>query len=38
VLIANQGSEFLVGCAAPEEHFADAEVLCTTLVHSLRLP
>ncbi len=38
VLIANQGSEFLLGCAAPEEHFADAEVLCTTLVHSLRLP
>jgi len=38
VLIANQGAEFLVGCAAPEEHFADAEVLCTTLVNSLRLP
>jgi len=38
LLIANRGAEFLVGCAAPEEHFADAEVLCTALVHSLRLP
>jgi hypothetical protein len=38
VLIENQGAEFLVGCAAPEEHFADAEALCTTLVNSLRLP
>ena len=38
VLIANQGAEFLVACAAPEEHFADAEDLCTTLVNSLRLP
>lgn len=38
VLIENRGSQFLLGCAAPEEHFADAEVLCTTLVNSLRLP
>ena len=38
VLIENQGAQFLVGCAAPEEHFADAEVWCTTLVNSLRLP
>jgi hypothetical protein len=38
VLIDNQGKQFLVGCAAPEEHFADAEALCTTLVNSLRLP
>jgi len=43
VLIENQGAQnpggqFLLGCAAPEEHFADAEVLCTTLVNSLRLP
>jgi len=38
VLIANQGAQFLVGCAAPEEHSADAEVLCTTLLNSLRLP
>lgn len=38
VLITNQGAEFLVACAAPEEHFADAEVLCTTLVNSLKLP
>jgi hypothetical protein len=30
--------QFLVGCTAPEQHFADAEVLCTTLVNSLRLP
>jgi hypothetical protein len=37
-LIDNQGKQFLVGCAAPEEHFADAEALCTTLVNSLRLP
>lgn len=37
-LIENQGSQFLLGCAAPEEHFADAEVLCTTMVNSLRLP
>jgi len=38
VLIENAGKQFLVGCAAPEEHFADAEALCTTLVNSLRLP
>jgi hypothetical protein len=38
VLIENRGSQFLLGCAAPEEHFADAEGLCTTLVNSLRLP
>ena len=31
------GSQFLVGCAAPEQRFADAEALCTTLVNSLRL-
>jgi hypothetical protein len=37
-LIGDQGAQFLLGCAAPEEHFADAEVLCTTLVNSLRLP
>jgi hypothetical protein len=37
-LIQNRGGQFLLGCAAPEEHFADAEVLCTTLVNSLRLP
>jgi hypothetical protein len=34
----NQGAQFLVGCAAPEERFADAEAWCTTLVNSLRLP
>jgi hypothetical protein len=38
LLIDNRGSLFLLGCAAPEEHFADAEVLCTTMVNSLRLP
>jgi hypothetical protein len=37
VLLGNQGSQFLLGCAAPEEHFSDAEALCTTLVKSLRL-
>jgi hypothetical protein len=31
-------SQFMVGCTAPEERFADAESLCTTLVNSLRLP
>ena len=29
---------FMVGCTAPEQHFADAESLCTTLLNSLRLP
>lgn len=38
VLIGNRGAQFLVGCAAPEEHFADAEAVCTTMVNSLRLP
>jgi hypothetical protein len=38
VLIGTRGAQFLVGCTAPEEHFADAEVLCTTLVNSLQLP
>ncbi len=37
VLTGTQGIPFLLGCAAPEEHFADAEVLCTTLVKSLRV-
>jgi hypothetical protein len=31
-------TQFLIGCAAPEQHFADAEALCTTLLHSLRFP
>lgn len=38
VLVENRGTQFLVGCTAPEQHFADAEVICTTLVNSLRLP
>ncbi len=32
-----RGYQFMVGCTAPEERFADAEVLCTTLLNSLRL-
>jgi hypothetical protein len=35
VLLGIQGAQFLLGCAAPEERFADAEALCTTLVNSL---
>jgi hypothetical protein len=38
VLSGDKSVQFLLGCAAPEEHFADAEALCTTLVNSLRLP
>jgi hypothetical protein len=38
VLIENRGGQFLLGCTAPEPHFADAELLCTTLVNSLRVP
>jgi hypothetical protein len=38
VLIQHRGGQFLLGCAAPEDNFADAEALCTTLVNSLRLP
>lgn len=37
-LIEMRGGQFLVGCTAPEDRFADAEALCTTLVNSLRLP
>lgn len=37
VLIEMQGSQFLLGCTAPEQGFAEAEALCTTLVNSLRL-
>jgi hypothetical protein len=33
----SMGAQFLVGCTALEENFADAEALCTTLVNSLRL-
>jgi len=33
----DSGYQFLVGCTAPEQRFADAEALCTTLVNSLRL-
>src|SRR5258708_7415344 len=38
VLIQIQSAQFMLACTAPEEHFADAEVICTTLVNSLRLP
>jgi hypothetical protein len=38
VLIENQGSQFMLACTAPEEHFADAEIICSTLVSSLHLP
>jgi hypothetical protein len=34
VLIENGGHQFLLGCTAPDETFADAEALCTTLVNS----
>jgi hypothetical protein len=37
-LIEIPGVQFMVGCTAPEQHFADAEAICTTLVNSLRLP
>jgi len=37
-VINDRGVQFLLGCTAPEERFADAETLCTTLVNSLRLP
>jgi hypothetical protein len=38
LLIGSGGTQFLLGCAAPEDRFPDAEVLCTTMVNSLRLP
>jgi len=38
VLVNVGASAFMLACTAPEEHFADAEALCTTLVNSLRLP
>lgn len=37
-LIGPTGTQFLTACTAPEDHFADAEVLCTTLLKSLRFP
>lgn len=37
VMIDNRGQQFLLGCTAPEESFAEAEELCTTLVNSLQL-
>jgi len=38
VMVNPDASPFMLACTAPEEHFADAEALCTTLVNSLRLP
>ena len=37
-LIQDRNGPFLLGCTAPEQRFADAEILCTTLMNSLRLP
>ena len=37
-LIQDKNGQFLLGCTAPEQRFADAEILCTTLMNSLRLP
>ena len=37
-LIEDGDMGFMVGCTSPEQHFADAEALCTTLLNSLRLP
>jgi hypothetical protein len=37
MLLQNPAQQFMLACTAPEEHFADAEVVCTTLVNSLRL-
>jgi len=37
-LIDLHGAQFMLACTAPEEKFADAEALCTTLVNSLRFP
>lgn len=36
-LIQMGSAQFLLGCTAPEDRFADAEKFCTTLVNSLRL-
>ena len=32
-----RGYQFMIGCTSVEERFADTEVLCTTLLNSLRL-
>lgn len=37
-IVQDKTAQFLLGCTAPEQRFADAEALCTTLVNSLRLP
>lgn len=37
-LIDDDDMQFMVACTAPEQRFADAEALCTTLLNSLRLP
>jgi hypothetical protein len=37
-LIQDKTEQFLLGCTSPEQRFAEAEALCTTLVNSLRLP
>jgi hypothetical protein len=38
VLLPNWSPQFLLACTAPEEHFADAEAVCSALVKSLHLP
>jgi hypothetical protein len=38
VLLPNWNPQFLLACTAPEEHFADAEAVCSALVKSLHLP
>lgn len=37
-LIQDKTGPFMLACTAPEQRFADAETLCTTLMNSLRLP
>lgn len=37
-LIDKDSAQFLLACTAAEEHLADAEPLCTTLVNSFRFP
>jgi len=38
LLITLPGGQFLLACTAPEEHFVDAQRICTSLENSLRLP
>jgi hypothetical protein len=38
IIALGNGSQFLLACTAPEDHFKDAEPMCNTLIKSLRLP